>query len=618
MDDNQPKDIVPKKSDGLSKASELAKRGLQIAQSPTSVQHSSSLSQFLDSVGGIPDNNTDLRFQEINDVLGSYFSKMTMEEISKELEVEFQKRPNGRTLKLIGFSYFHEGRFDNAIEILTNCLKITTEDPVAVYEYLGRCYVLKGDRENAGRWFAASYRYDFEFFLEVFGWDLLYVTAVGRYRTRPPIFGESDDELSTRAVQIEAMADALSMCYGNKKGHKSLANAYVESIILEMAEEYASDSLKAIEDTKTIKDTTIQLLQELKTSDVLKQAVNVVDSLPYYNLGVLLASQNRLKEAEEAFHKAIIANPKSAQAYYNLAIIFEDQKLLIQAENNYQKAIAIDPSFVQAYNNLGILLLNLNQVNEAEYNFRKAIQIDPNHESAYTNLSILLIDQNRLKEAENLFRKAIMADSNLAPTYYDIGALLANQGRLKEAEEIYRMLTKLNPDDANAYLSLGILLARQGYVKAAEEAWREATRANPHLDQAYYNLGVIFEDQNRLLEAESAYRKATVANPNYAQAYNNLGLLLANQNRLKEAEEAYRKGIIVGPNNALIYSNLGLLLAHQDHYKEAEAAYRKAITIDPNLALAHYNLGLLFKRQNRLQEANSMISKALQLNPNLE
>lgn len=296
MDDNQPKDIVPKKSGGSSKASELAKRGLQIAQSPTSVQHSSSLSQFLDSVGGIPDNNKDMRFREINESLKNYFSKMTMDEISTEMEIEFQKRPNGRTLKLLGFSYIYEGRFDDAIETLTNCLKITSEDPVFVYEDLGRCYILKGDWETAKLRFAESDRYDFNFFLTIFGSVYLYMTAFRRCFTRPPIFGVSTTlsfdkdflgkatQLFERARQMEEMADVISIHYEKKSLFRFSSES--ESIKSSISAEYAKNPDKLHNDIKDIQEAASELWDELKTSNwhakmsnVLRHGLDVLDAI---------------------------------------------------------------------------------------------------------------------------------------------------------------------------------------------------------------------------------------------------------------------------------------------------------------------------------------------------
>lgn len=427
MEDNQSKNIIPKKSDGrLSKASDLAKRGLHLAQNPTSVQYSE-LSQFLDSVGGIPDNNLDVRFQEINKTLINYFSKMTVDEISRELEIELIKRTNGRTLKLLGFSYFHGGNIDNAIRVLTDCLKITSEDPVAIYELLGRCYVLKRDRENARRWFADSYRYDYEFFLEVFGWDFLYVTAVGRYRTRPPIFGEAADTFGKRALEIEIMADALSMCYGNKKGRKSLASAYVESVVSEMVEEYTKDSLKAIEDTKIIKDVVSQLLRELENSNQLIKASDQHEQIDVLlSKGKALTKNGDLQQAIIFFEDALKSSEKidykfgkeGALGYLGLihtqmgnaqvAVTYLEKALATCRANNNQRDIGTNLiNLGNAYQNLGELELATNC-------YEEAIVIDRQSGNQYEVASDLYLLGQTYGKLENFYQAIKCLGESLA------------------------------------------------------------------------------------------------------------------------------------------------------------------------------------------------------------
>lgn len=250
----------------LSRMSNLIKDKSDERKKLASIRRKANLYQFLESVGGIPENNHEASFQSIktNFKLKKHFSKMTLDEILEELTVEFGKRPNGRVLKLIGFCYFHKGEINQAINTYLQALNITSEDPVAIYEDLGRCYIIKNDLDNARLWFSESYRYDFDFFLSVFGKDFLYVTAIGRVSYRPPIFGEKYDKFSSRSIKIELMADAISIKFGNKKDHKSLANIKVENEMQSVATEYIINSKKTNEDVSFILKTTSELLNELK------------------------------------------------------------------------------------------------------------------------------------------------------------------------------------------------------------------------------------------------------------------------------------------------------------------------------------------------------------------
>lgn len=261
MNDNEKKSIVPRNNFNLTaKISTLAKRGLETITQPSKVQGGTTLSVFLDSVGGIPDNNRDMRFQDINRVLVETFSRMSMDEISKELDLEYQKRPNGRVLKLLGFSYFNSQQFDKAIATLMKTLSNTSEDPVGIYEVIGQSYILQRNIDEAKKWYTKSYRFDFDFFYGIFGFDFLYITALGRSRRRSPIFGEGPDEFCDRALLIEMLADAMSMVYGNIKGHIGLVNDGLGEV-KNLANEYASNYQRVNEDINYIKETTAELIR---------------------------------------------------------------------------------------------------------------------------------------------------------------------------------------------------------------------------------------------------------------------------------------------------------------------------------------------------------------------
>lgn len=592
MDDNQSKNIIPKKSDGrLSKASDLTKRGLHLAKNPTSVQHSG-LSHFLDSVGGIPDNNLDVRFQEINKTLINYFSKMTVDEISRELEIEFKKRPNGRTLKLLGFSYFHGGNIDNAIRALTDCLKITSEDPVAIYELLGRCYVLKSDRENARRWFADSYRYDYEFFLEVFGWDFLYVTAVGRYRTRPPIFGEAANTFGIRALEIEIMADALSMCYGNKKGRKSLASAHVESVVSEMVSEYTKDSLKAIEDTKIIKDVVSQLLRESNLSDTFisrpEAAKNSTHSRKRTPQSLDGLSKN-ISEKNDAFPWNLdIQNIVDFEkGFFVETTIFPDKggKLFVAQVKDGQKSSAILPREIADRIMLKAVYSNGVIHTLGDHNdFNNLNIIDHIYDEVNSRQSFW----NNIQDAMKLLR--------IADDYEAKGCYEDAKKEYRQALSICRLPI--------IYCNLGYLLNKLGRFTESENLLWKALYS-PNI------IAVTMRDYGVKYPRRSYFHV-------FATAYINLSVSLVQQGKLQAAEDVLYKSITIDPKNVHAYTQLSDILLNQNRQKEAESVYHRAINENPNDAIAYFNLGTLLVKQNRIEEADSLLAIALQIDPSLE
>lgn len=373
----------------------------------------------------------------------------------------------------------------------------------------------------------------------------------------------------------------------------------------------------------------------------------------YFDLGRQLFIRNDFAEAEEAFKKAVLANPNDPMTYTILGgILMQQGNRTSEAEGYFRKAIAVDSTFADAYHNLGLLFTLENRLGEAESAYRKTIAVDPHHQDAYHSLGTLLNEQGRLIEAEDAFRKAITADPNRAETYFSLAVLLTNNKRWKEAEEIYRKAVEVDPTCAPAYYNLGLLYSEQNRLKEAEDSWRKAISADSSFANAYTNLGNLLLSQNRLNEAkdllrggvtvepnsassfyllgeilfeqnsfneaEAAWRKAVLLDPNLAPAFYNLGNLLYDQNRLKEAEDAYRKATVADPRLAIAYYNLGNLLYDQNRLKEAETAYRMTIVMDPNHADAYNNLGGLLVDQNRVQEANGLLDRARQLDSSLQ
>ena len=70
-----------------------------------------------------------------------------------------------------------------------------------------------------------------------------------------------------------------------------------------------------------------------------------------YRLGLMYAAQHDIKNAEDAFEKAITYNPELLHAKYNLALIYENSNKE-RAKELYMEVLEQDPSFIEAKNAL--------------------------------------------------------------------------------------------------------------------------------------------------------------------------------------------------------------------------------------------------------------------------
>ncbi|MFT3843148.1 MAG: tetratricopeptide repeat protein [Myxococcaceae bacterium] len=75
----------------------------------------------------------------------------------------------------------------------------------------------------------------------------------------------------------------------------------------------------------------------------------------HVNLGRLLHTRGKLREAEAHYVAALIGRPKDAIATFNLAVVLDDQGRIDEAIRHYTEAIELDPKNGDAYLNLARL-----------------------------------------------------------------------------------------------------------------------------------------------------------------------------------------------------------------------------------------------------------------------
>ena len=117
---------------------------------------------------------------------------------------------------------------------------------------------------------------------------------------------------------------------------------------------------------------------------------------PHTNIGIIHYRAGRLKEAQQAFNKAVAINPENAAAYNHLAIAQREDGLFNEAEQSYLKAIEQQPDFANAHLNLGILYdIYLLQLDKALQHYERYQSLQETEDATVKNWIIGL--KRRLK-----------------------------------------------------------------------------------------------------------------------------------------------------------------------------------------------------------------------------
>jgi tetratricopeptide (TPR) repeat protein len=98
--------------------------------------------------------------------------------------------------------------------------------------------------------------------------------------------------------------------------------------------------------------------------------------------------------------------------------VLSHQGNLKEAIEAYDRAIKLDPDFAAAWNNKGVALNNLSKHNEAMDAFDKAIELVPNLATAWNNKVIMLRNQGRAGEALEAQNRALELDIDIDCTIF--------------------------------------------------------------------------------------------------------------------------------------------------------------------------------------------------------
>lgn len=228
---------------------------------------------------------------------------------------------------------------------------------------------------------------------------------------------------------------------------------------------------------------------EILYQQILEEEPGHADAL---NLSGLIAHQQGNNDiAIHLITKAINAKPSDQHYYYNLGVVLQAQDRIKEAITCYRQALAIQPDYIEVYPNLGAALQTHGQPDEAIVCYLQALSIRPNDAKSYSNLGLALQAKDRLEEAITCFKQALSIQPDYAEAYSNLGVALQAQGRLDETVACFRQALLIKPNYAKAYYDLGTVLPDQGWPDDAITCYRHALLIQPDYAQARFNLALI-------------------------------------------------------------------------------------------------------------------------------
>lgn len=131
----------------------------------------------------------------------------------------------------------------------------------------------------------------------------------------------------------------------------------------------------------------VDLLKQQQWSQAEKELITLTKNYPQYsgpwlNLAYLYSKTDRNHKAEQAYQKAINANPRNINAYNELAILFREQGRFIESEQLYIRALSTWNDHPATHLNLAILYdLYMGRMDDALHHYRQyqSLQSEEDH-----------------------------------------------------------------------------------------------------------------------------------------------------------------------------------------------------------------------------------------------
>jgi tetratricopeptide (TPR) repeat protein len=261
-----------------------------------------------------------------------------------------------------------------------------------------------------------------------------------------------------RAAEADSLAESLRLLYA---GDPIQAAALAEGFL--KAHPNSADARVSLAQAK-------MAVGDFDTAyDRLREAVRIdpknVDALYHFGKLCTVLAQ---REHEGLFKMA----PDHYRVHQLMAESYLAQQNVTQAEEAYQRALKANPKSVAVLNALGDL---------------------KRRELGGTESTLDAPAPSRYDEAITYYSRAVKLDAASYEAHYGLGVSYLNSSRAPEAIDHFRRAVRADPRSAVAHLGLGRALMGAEKPAEAVEELNAAVRLEPRMRQGYFLLGRVYQ-----------------------------------------------------------------------------------------------------------------------------
>ncbi len=182
----------------------------------------------------------------------------------------------------------------------------------------------------------------------------------------------------------------------------------------------------------------------------------------YFALIKILKINKEYGELERVCREAIDKYPEVSEFYGELGVLLSSEFRRKEALIMLEKAFKNDPSNVIVSKELAKIYMMEGEDSKAKETLETTLIYNSKNPELYYMLARVAMDTNDFESAEDYLKKSINLGIKDKEVYYEYGSILLRNKKLDEAIKLYNKMKELFPDDIRVYEGLKDIYFRKG------------------------------------------------------------------------------------------------------------------------------------------------------------
>ncbi|MSO22372.1 MAG: tetratricopeptide repeat protein [Acidobacteria bacterium] len=372
----------------------------------------------------------------------------------------------------------------------------------------------------------------------------------------------------------------------------------------------------------------------------------------YDLLGLSVALQGRLEEAERAYSKALELDPSLSSPAVRIGIVYGKArkfKQCIQVLEPKKKTIREDPEAIfylcQAYLeerhetkalsllghlekpgadpdalfSVAKLLVSKDLYAEALPLLRKAVALIPDSEEVHYSLAFALFKLQKYEEMWLPLDEALRLNADVPRIHLLYAMGLLDVRRIHRAKEHLQRVRELQPDNGFAGYLWCRALVEEGAYSPAINLLQRLTEQGSQDPEVHFLLVTALRRNGDLQKAADCADRLTRMFPDNAAAHLNAALELQSLGRLSAAEAHLRTALSLADHSSKTLKeaqfSLSSVLTRMGNFSEAGSLLEGIVRANPRDVPARVELGGVWTKAGKLYDAMEILEQAVKLEP---